>query len=76
MELTRHLKTECELLPIQCEETVEFLQLMCGHLNLTLLLIDTDAGKVFIVLLSSLLFLSSPSPVKAIQASHCLVKCH
>ena len=37
VELTRHLKTECELLPVQWGETVEFMQLMRGHLNLTLL---------------------------------------
>ena len=56
VELTRPHRMECELLTVQCRGTVEFLQLMCGHLNLTLLLIydgslclgvDFALGKIF-----------------------------
>ena len=33
----------CELVPVQCGKTVKFLQLMCGHLILTLLSIDGNS---------------------------------
>ena len=45
LELTRPLKTKCELMPVQCWETVEFLQLTCSHLNPTLWPNDGDSLK-------------------------------